>query len=408
VVPAVIVGVPTETAEGERRVALTPAVAEDLIEEGHEVLVASGAGEGSYTNDEKYEAVGCEVVADREAVFERAEVIFQVQALGATDAETDPYGEGQIVVGLLGPYDVADEALADLAARDVSAFALELMPRLSRAQSMDALSSQASLGGYQACLIAAEELPKMFPMEMTAAGTIRPAEVFVIGAGVAGLKAIATAERLGASTRGHDVRLEVKQEVESLGADFVELDLPTEGSGDDEGYAVEMGEEFYAAQREQMEAVVPEADVLITTAAIPGRPAPEIVTSEMIEGMDEGSVVVDLAAATGGNCEPTEAGETVTHDGVTVHGPTNLPSRVSHTASQQFANNVTNFLENLLEDGRPAFDFDDEIIDQTLLTHDGEVRAPHRDADQEPDDTETDEPADATDSDDGTEAADAE
>jgi NAD(P) transhydrogenase subunit alpha len=243
---------------------------------------------------------------------------------------------------------------------------------------------------------------------MTAAGTIRPAEVFVIGAGVAGLKAIATAERLGASTRGHDVRLEVKQEVESLGADFVELDLPTEGSGDDEGYAVEMGEEFYAAQREQMEAVVPEADVLITTAAIPGRPAPEIVTSEMIEGMDEGSVVVDLAAATGGNCEPTEAGETVTHDGVTVHGPTNLPSRVSHTASQQFANNVTNFLENLLEDGRPAFDFDDEIIDQTLLTHDGEVRAPHRDADQEPDDTETDELADATDSDDGTEAADAE
>jgi len=394
---AVIVGVPTETVAGERRVALTPSVAEDLIEDGHEVLVASGAGEGSNVSDDEYEAVGCDVV-DRDAVFESAEVVFQVQALGATDAETDPYGEGQVVVGLLGPYDVTDAVLDDLAAGGVSAFALELMPRLSRAQSMDALSSQASLGGYQACLIAAEELPKMFPMEMTAAGTIQPAEVFVIGAGVAGLKAIATAERLGASTRGHDVRLEVKREVESLGADFVELDLPTEGSGDEEGYAVEMGEEFYAAQRAQMEQVVPESDVLITTAAIPGAPAPEIVTAEMIEGMDEGSVVVDLAAATGGNCEPTVAGETVTHDGVTVHGPTNLPSRVAHTASQQFANNAANFLENLLDEGRPDFDFDDEIIDQTLLTHDGTVRAPHRDdREQNPDEESADESTEETD-----------
>ncbi len=387
-----IVGVPTERADGERRVALTPSVAADLIEDGHEVLVASGAGERANVGDGEYEAAGCEVVADRDAVFETAEVVFQVQGVGATEAETDPYSEGQIVVGLLGPYEVADETLAELAERDVSAFALELMPRLSRAQSMDALSSQASLGGYQACLIAAEELSKMFPMEMTAAGTIRPAEVFVIGAGVAGLKAIATAERLGASTRGHDVRLAVKREVESLGADFVELDLPTEGSGDEEGYAVEMGEEFYAAQRAQMEQVVPESDVLITTAAIPGAPAPEIVTAEMIAGMDEGSVVVDLAAATGGNCEPTEAGETVTHEGVTVHGPTNLPSRVAHTASQQFANNVANFLENLLENGRPGFDFDDEVVDQTLLTHDGTVRAPHRDDEPDPDETdETDE-----------------
>jgi NAD(P) transhydrogenase subunit alpha len=396
-VAVVIVGVPTETADGERRVALTPPVAEDLVEDGHEVLVAAGAGEGAHLRDEAYEAVGCDVVADREAVFERADVLLQVRGLGATDAETDPYGEGQIVVGLLGPYDVADETLADVAARDVSAFALELMPRLSRAQSMDALSSQASLGGYQACLVAAEGLPKMFPMEMTAAGTIRPAEVLVIGAGVAGLKAIATAERLGASTRGHDVRLEVKQEVESLGADFVELDLPTEGSGDEEGYAVEMGEEFYAAQREQMEQVVPESDVLITTAAIPGRPAPEIVTAGMVEAMDEGSVVVDLAAETGGNCELTVAGETITHDGVTVHGPTDLPSRVSKTASGQFANNVTNFLENLLDDGRPDFDFTDEIVDQTLLTHDGTVRNPHRDDDQHDDDAEpADEPTDAS------------
>jgi NAD(P) transhydrogenase subunit alpha len=376
----VIVGVPTETAPDENRVALIPPVAAELVEDGHEVCVASGAGERANWSDAAYEEAGCAVLADREAVFDEAEIVFRVEALGAApDAEMDPYREGQIVVGMLGPYDVSDERLAELAARNVSAFALELIPRVSRAQSMDALSSQASLGGYKACLLAAEELPKMFPMEMTAAATIQPAEVFVIGAGVAGLKAIATAERLGASTRGHDVRLEVKREVESLGADFVELELETEGSGDDEGYAVEMGEEFYAEQRRQMQRVVPESDVVITTAAIPGRPAPEIVTTEMIEEMDAGSVVVDLAAATGGNCEPTVAGETVHHDGVRIHGPTNLPSRVARTASQQFANNVASFLENALVDGDFTFDFDDEIIDSTLLTHDGTVRNPHID-----------------------------
>jgi NAD(P) transhydrogenase subunit alpha len=381
----VILGVPDETTTGEQRVALTPDVAAELIDDGHEVSLAAGAGEPADFHDEEYEAVGCEIHADREAVFAQADIVLQVQALGATDeAGIDPYDDDQIVVGMLGPYDVSDDQLEELAGRGVSALALELMPRISRAQSMDALSSQASLGGYQATLLAAEELPKMFPMEMTAAGTIKPAEVFVIGAGVAGLKAIATAERLGASTRGHDVRLEVKQEVESLGADFVELDLETEGSGDDEGYAVEMGEEFYAEQRRQMQRVVPESDVVITTAAIPGRPAPEIVTAEMVEAMDDGSVIVDLAAATGGNCEPTVAGETVEHTGVTIHGPTNLPSRVSHTASEQYANNLRNFLDNLLDEGTPEFDFEDEIIDSTLLTHDGTIRNPHIDEPSEP------------------------
>jgi NAD(P) transhydrogenase subunit alpha len=376
----VIVGVPTETSDGENRVALIPPLAEGLIDDGHDVYVAAGAGEPANWSDAAYEEVGCTVLSDREAVFESAEVIFQVSALGAApDAGMDPYSEGQVVVGMLGPYEVSEESLSELAARNVSAFALELMPRISRAQSMDALSSQASLGGYKACLLAAEELPKMFPMEMTAAATIQPAEVLVIGAGVAGLKAIATAERLGASTRGHDVRLEVKREVESLGADFVELELETEGSGDEEGYAVEMGEEFYAEQRRQMQRVVPESDVVITTAAIPGRPAPEIVTTEMIEAMDDGSVIVDLAAPTGGNCEPTVAGETVHHDGVRIHGPTNLPSRVAHTASQQFANNVVNFLDNMLEDGDIEITFDDEIIASTLLTHDGTIRNPHLD-----------------------------
>jgi len=374
-----MIGVPGETDENENRVALVPPVAEDLIDQGHEVLVTSGAGEGADWSDAEYEEVGCEIADDSDDVFERADVILHVNGLGASDeSNPDVYTEGQIVVGLLGPYSIEDE-MEVLAEKNVSAFALELMPRISRAQSMDALSSMASIGGYKATVMAADELPQMFPMEMTAAGTVQPADVFVIGAGVAGLKAIATSERLGASTRGHDVRLEVKQEVESLGADFVELELPTEESGDSEGYAVEMGEEFYAEQRKQMERVVPESDVLITTAAIPGRPAPEIVTTEMIENMDDGSVVVDLAAATGGNCEPTVADEVIEHDGVKVHGPTDLPSRVSHTASQLYSNNLKNFIEVLTEDGELSIDMEDEIIDSTLLTHDGEVRNPHID-----------------------------
>jgi len=373
------VGVPTERAADERRVALIPPVAADIVDDGHEVLVAAGAGAGADWEDDAYAEAGCEVVESREAVFERADVVLQVRGLGAVDGEVDPYAEGQVAVGLLGPYDVSDAALATLADRSVSAFALELMPRISRAQSMDALSSMASLGGYKACLVAANEVPKMFTMEMTAAATIQPAEVFVIGAGVAGLKAIATAERLGASVRGYDIRLEVKKEVESLGAEFVELDLETEGSGDDEGYAREMDEAFYEAQREELGRVVPESDVVITTAAIPGAPAPELVSEEMIADMDDGSVIVDLSAATGGNCEPTVAGETVEYEGVTVFGPTDLPSRISHTASQQFANNVANFLEEITADGDLAIDLDDEIVDSTLLTHDGAVRNPHRD-----------------------------
>lgn len=389
-----IIGVPSETAPGETRVALIPPVAEELVDQGHDVCIAAGAGEGSDWADAQYRDAGCDVVEDRTEVFERSDVILQVRGLGANDeAPLDPYREDQVVIGLLGPYGVEEEDLDLLADRNVSAFSLELIPRISRAQSMDALSSMASLGGYKACLMAAEELPKMFPMEMTAAGTIRPADVFVIGAGVAGLKAIATADRLGASVSAYDIRLEVKQEVESLGADFVELDLETEGSGDEEGYAQEMDEEFYREQRKEMMRVVPESDVVITTAAIPGKPAPELVTTEMIEEMDPGSVIVDLSAESGGNCEPTRAGETVHHEGVTIFGPTNLPATVTHTASEQFANNVKNFLENLLEDGELDIDFEDEIIDSTLLTHDGTVRAPHikdeseSDAEDEPTDT---------------------
>jgi len=390
-----IVGVPDETAADETRVALTPPVAKTLVDRDVAVCVASGAGEGSDWTDDEYRDVGCDVVDDRETVFERADVICQVRGLAANEGEPmDPYREGQIVVGTLGPFDLEDDAYDRLADRRVSAFALELMPRISRAQSMDVLSSMASIGGYKATLVAAEQLPKLFPLEMTAAGTVRPAEVFVIGAGVAGLKAIATAERLGASVKGYDIRLEVKQEVESLGADFVELDLETEGSGDDEGYAVEMGEEFYEQQRKQLSQVVPESDVVITTAAIPGAPAPELVSAEMIGGMDDGSVIVDLSAPTGGNCEPTVAGETVEHGGVTIFGPTNLPATVAHTASQLFANNLYNFLDHLLDEGELDLDTDDEIVDSTLLTHDGRIRRPHEDggeaAPEDEDDAEAD------------------
>lgn len=374
------VGVPSETAEGERRVALTPDVAEDLIEKGHEVYVGSGAGTAAGYDDEAYENAGCTVVPTREAVFDESDIILQVRALGAVpDPNVEQYRDGQTIIGLVGPYVLGDETVSALADRELDAFALELIPRISRAQSMDALSSMASLGGYQATLMAATELHKMFPMEMTAAGTIRPADIFVIGAGVAGLKAIATAERLGASVRGYDIRLEARQEVESLGADFVELDLETEGSGDEEGYAREMDEEFYRQQREELTRVVAESDVVITTAAVPGKPAPELVTTEMVENMAPGSVIVDLSAPTGGNCELTQPDEVVRHDGVTIFGPTDLASRVAQTASEQYANNLANFLENLFEDDEIVYDFEDEIVDSTLLTHDGTVRAPHKD-----------------------------
>ena len=379
-----IVGVPSETAEGETRVALTPPAAERLVEDGLDVCVTAGAGEGSDWADADYEAVGCEVVKDRAEVFERADVVVQVRGVAANeDTLLDPYADDQVVIGLLGPYDIEDEYEV-LAERKVSAFALELMPRISRAQSMDALSSMASIGGYKAILIAAERLPKMFPMQMTAAGTVQPAEVFVVGAGVAGLQAIATAERLGASVRAYDIRPEVAEQVESLGADFVELDLETDDAADEEGHAREQDEEFYEKQRQMMRRVVADSHVLVTTAAIPGRPSPELVTTEMIEGMDPGSVIVDLAAAGGGNCEPTEADEVVEHDGVTVLGPTNLPATVAHTASKLYSNNVTDFLRNIVEDGELVIDLEDEIVDSTLLTHEGTIRRPHeRDEDEE-------------------------
>ncbi|UHQ96193.1 Re/Si-specific NAD(P)(+) transhydrogenase subunit alpha [Natrinema halophilum] len=386
-----IIGVPREVAVNERRAALTPPVAEGLVERGFDVLVSAGTGDEAGWSNTEYRDAGCEVVDDRGAVFDRSDVIFQVRGLGASpEAEPDQYDEEQIVIGLLGPYELEDE-LETLAERNVTAFALELIPRISRAQSMDALSSMASVGGYKAALVAAEELPKLFPMQMTAAGTVRPADVFVVGAGVAGLQAIATADRLGANVRAYDIRPEVKEEVESLGAEFVELDLETDDTSDEEGHAREQDEEFYRKQREMMNRVIADSDVVITTAAVPGRPSPELVTNEMIEGMERGSVIVDLAAEGGGNCEPTQADETVTYEGVTVFGPTNLPGTVSRTTSRLYANNVTNFLDNLLEDDELTIDTADEIVDATMLTHDGTIRNPHEQPDEEDDEEAEDE-----------------
>lgn len=373
------IGVPSEVMAGETRTALIPPLAEQLVDRGHEVTVTAGGGTAAGWSDDRYREAGCTVLEHRNDVFARCEIILQVRGLGASpDGTPERYRDEQVVIGLLGPHDLTDGTLEALAARDVSAFALELIPRISRAQQMDALSSMASLGGYKAAVMAAESLPKLFPMQMTAAGTIQPADVFVVGAGVAGLQAIATADRLGASVRAYDIRPEVKEEVESLGATFVELDLEATDASDEEGHAREQDEEFYRKQREMMTRVVGESDVVITTAAIPGRPSPTLVTEEMIAGMSPGSVIVDLAAERGGNCEPTVADETIVHEGVRIHGPTNLPATLAHDASRLYATNVTNFLDLIVDEGTLAIDTDDEIVDATLLTYDGTVRAPHR------------------------------
>ncbi len=373
-----IVGVPVETYPAERRVALVPSVAADLAKAALEVLVQQGAGEKAGFPDDAYQKVEARLASDREQLFSSADIILQVNPLNAHPGDGDDLEllrEGQIVLGLLNPFG-APETTQKLAQRGVTAFALELLPRISRAQSMDALTSMATIAGYKAVLVAAGELPKMYPLMMTAAGTIRPARVFVIGAGVAGLQAIATAHRLGALVQAYDVRPAVKEQVESLGAKFVELELNTEGSEESGGYAQAMDEEFYERQREMMARWVAESDVVITTAAVAGRKAPMLITEEAVQGMHPGSVILDLAAEGGGNCELTRPGEKVEYDGVTILGPTDLPSTVAHHASQMYARNVAAFLENLVKEGQLDLNLEDEIIRDTLLSHQGELVNP--------------------------------
>ena len=371
-----IVGVVKETFPGEARVALVPVGVQQLIRAELEVVIESGAGVAAGYDDKAYTEKGATLAADRADVWKRADVVLQVRALGANlDLGKGDLGlmrSGQTVIGTCEPLSehAANQAIAEIG---VALFSMEMMPRITRAQSMDILSSMATIAGYKAVFIGANALPKLFPMMMTAAGTLAAARVFVVGAGVAGLQAIASARRLGAVVHAYDVRPVVREQVESLGGKFVELELETDTAEDAGGYAKELGEDFYAKQREMMLSVVAESDVVITTAAIPGKKAPILVTRERVEGMHRGSVVVDLAAERGGNCELTVPGERVDHDGVIILGPLNIPSDVPYHASQMYSKNVTTFLLHLVKDGELAVDLDDEITKGTLITRGGAV-----------------------------------
>ena len=374
-----IVGIPTETFPGERRVATIPAVVPALTKAGLEVLLEPGAGVTAGFLDASYTDSGARIAADRAQVFRNADVILQVRALGANPvagrADLELLRPGHTVIGFSEPLG-EPQAARVLAARGVTAFSMELIPRITRAQSMDALSSMATIAGYKAVLLAAGTLPRMFPMLMTAAGTIAPARVFIVGAGVAGLQAIASARRLGAKVEAYDVRPAVKEQVESLGAAFVDLPLDTDGLEDTGGYAKAQDDAFYARQREMMARVVAGSDVVITTALIPGRPAPVLVTDEMVAGMTQGAVVVDLAAERGGNVAPSRPDETVVAHGVTILGPTNLPATVPFHASQMYAKNVSTLLLHLVDNGTLQVNLEDDITQGTLVSRDGEVVHP--------------------------------
>ncbi len=372
-----IIGIPKETFPGERRVALVPSAAAGLAKKGVEVLLERGSGEAAGFPDADYEKQGVRIAADRSTVFGAADVIAQVRCYGANPeagrADLDLLRPGQTVVGFAEPLS-APTAAKELAARGVASFALELLPRITRAQGMDALSSQATIAGYRAVILAAEALPRLFPMLMTAAGTVTAARVLILGAGVAGLQAIATARRLGAVAQAYDVRPAVREQVQSLGAKFVELELESaEGTG---GYAKAMDEAYYRRQRELLAKVIARNDVVIATAAVPGRQAPLLVTEEAVRGMPPGSVVVDLAAERGGNCELTRPGETVVRHGVSILGPLNLPAGAAYHASQMYAKNLSNFLLLLIKDGSVQLDSDDEIIRETMVTRGGQVVHP--------------------------------
>lgn len=372
------VAIPKETFPGERRVALVPADVPKLAKAGIEVLVETGAGQSAGFADKAYSDKGAAIAHARAAVWE-APIVVQVRSLGANlERGRDDLASlrtGQIVLGLCDPLG-EPRAVAEIAQTGATLFALELIPRTTRAQAMDVLSSMATIAGYRAVLLAAVELPKIFPLLMTAGGTLTAARVLIIGVGVAGLQAIATARRLGAVVRAYDVRPACREQVESLGAKFVELPLETAGAEGQGGYAKAQDEAFYRRQRELLAQVISENDVVITTAAIPGKQSPLLVTAEAVAMMQPGSVIVDLAAERGGNCALTKADErTIAHD-VTILGPTNLASEVPQHASQMFSGNVTNFLTNLVKKGEVVLNCDDQIIRDTLAAHEGQVANP--------------------------------
>ncbi len=366
------IGVPRETAASERRVALTPDIAGRLVKAGLAVLVERGAGEAASFGNEAYQAAGATVVATAPEVFGQSDAVLKVQP--PSIAEIRLCREGTALVAVFQP-SAAQEAVSELAARKVTSFSLALLPRITRAQPMDVLSSQATVAGYKAVLLAAAATGRFFPMLVTAAGTLSPARVLILGAGVAGLQAIATARRLGAVVSAFDVRPAVKEQVESLGARFLELEVgeQAEAAG---GYAKQLSEETHQRELAFLAQQVQDADVVITTAAIPGKRAPLLVSADAVRGMKPGSVIVDLAVETGGNCELTEAGADVVRHGVTILGPLNLPSTLPYHASQMYARNISSFLLHVVKDGVLRLDFEDEITRDTCVTHAGEVRKP--------------------------------
>jgi NAD(P) transhydrogenase subunit alpha len=374
-----IAGIPREVFPQETRVALVPAEVPRLAKAGIDCLIETGAGAAAGYPDAAFAEKGARIAASRAEVFASSDVVLVVRGYGAGvqagEGDLKLLRRGQAVIGMLDPL-AAPEAARALAATGATSFAMELMPRIARAQSMDVLSSMATVAGYKAVLMAADTLPRMFPMLMTAAGTVTPARVFVIGAGVAGLQAISTARRLGAVVEAFDVRPAVREQVQSLGATFVELPMEAAGAEDAGGYARAQEESFYLRQRETMAPVVAHSDVVIATAVIPGRKAPVLITGDMVSRMPQGSVIVDLAAERGGNCEWTRPGETVVRNGVTLHGPVNLPASVPYHASQMYSRNIATFFLHLVKDRQLRIDLADAITRGTLVTRDGDVVHP--------------------------------
>ena len=371
-----IIGVPKETYPGERRVALVPMVIPALTKAGFEVIVETDAGIQAGYPDSQYAERGAQIVTTRSALFEKADIILQVLAYGSNDItgknDLPLLRRNQILIGFLRPFG-SREVIQEIARSGVTAFSVELVPRTTRAQSMDALSSMGTICGYKAVLIAADSHPRIFPMLTTAAGTITPARVFVIGAGVAGLQAIATARRLGAVSSAYDLRPAAKEQVQSLGGRFIELPIEAKDAQDARGYARAQDENFYQRQRELLGRVVKDNDVVITAAVIPGKTSPVLVTEEMVKSMAPGSVIFDLAAERGGNCELTKAGATVVRHGVTIIGAINVASGVPYHASQMYARNVTAFLLYIIKEQKLQLNLNDEIVRETLVTHGGEV-----------------------------------
>ena len=382
-----IIGILRETFAGEDRVALVPDAVSGLVARNSEIIVEPGAGTAAGFADTDYIEHGAQIAADRDEVFARADVVLQVRTFGANPeagrADLALTRSGQVIIGASDPL-TAGPQLRELATTGATLFAMELIPRITRAQSMDILSSMATIAGYKAVLIAADALPRMFPLLMTAAGTLTPARVLIIGAGVAGLQAIATSRRLGAVVQAYDVRPAVKEQIESLGAEFIELQIDAGDSEDAGGYAKAQDEAFYRRQREELAKVAGQNDVVVTTAAIPGQPSPLLITADAVRAMDPGSVIVDLASERGGNCELTRPGETVVEDGVQIMGPLNLPAAVPNHASQMYSHNISTFLRHLLGEEELQFDMEDEITRETLVMRDGQVVHPRiRESDSE-------------------------